>query len=330
MMFESLDAIRSAFQVAPIKKSIGRKLEKAEEGDIVRPGPHSYFTPVFINKPLTITVDPSDQHAVLAGLEGQPSIEILNNRGEVVLERLVLRDGGADMGAIAVHSDDATIVLRDCILFDNGCFEDYPAGGAMTVRRGRLHLERCIFFGNRGTRGGALRVGGFARLEAYACLFVENQAMTGGAVTVDEDGQARFVNCTFVDNACKAGSDGQTIHVAAGPASRAHVDMVNCVVRGPDRTFGYTEWAGGTITAENCVLPEDSPSYEPLQADPGTTFGEAAFAGGGFPYALPMDAAMSAPGSGDVFGSVQVVDVFGLPLREGDMMFRGAVRPREE
>jgi predicted outer membrane repeat protein len=105
---------------------------------------------------------------------------------------------------------------------------------------GGLDVDRCVFIGNRSTRGGAISFGGW-RLTLTNSLFVANKSVIGSALYVDvpASNDSLVMNCTFVDNVASSG--------AAAVASISRGDnptrFLNCIFWGNRTTAGaMSEW----------------------------------------------------------------------------------------
>lgn len=325
-MLRTLDDLRARFAPAAERQFLGGLLDEAAPGAVIELEAGTYLAPAAIERSVTLRGDAA-RKSVIAGRRGQAALEVIAAGADVVLEHLVIRDAGDLMGAIAVRGELNRLVLRDCILFDNACPPDLPAGGAVSITSGSLRLERCLLWGNRGSAGGALSVRRVARLEAVSCLFVANTASVGGgAVWVDDGVRARLVNCTLVDDASDDPTTGYAVHVAAATGRPGEAELINTVIRAEDVCFGYAEMSGGKVSARACLLPPHAREYAPLSADPATVFGPPAFVHEGFPWALRPGARDG--GDATAFDDPEAArDLFGDSLREGAGLARGAVGP---
>lgn len=167
----------------------------------------------------------------------------------VTLERLTLRDGRGEGGAISVAggSGEVSLVVRDAVLtghynsaismvkgslsvFDSTLTDNHDqtpsggggGGGAIVAFQevGAIVISGSTFYGNTsGDQGGALLIDGKSDLLIVNSTLSGNAADTGGALLYSAGGQATILNTTVTNNTAAANDGAGGIQIGGGTLS---------------------------------------------------------------------------------------------------------------
>lgn len=128
-------------------------------------------------------------------------------------------DGGPDSNRRILQADSCPITLRGLNL-TGGDAPNGEFGGAIrisgyaTVEGTLLTLERCTFFNNTASRGGAISADTGGNVKATQCTFYGNLSTSlGGAIYAE--GKLELVHCALTNN---TGNSGAGVQMAPGGA----------------------------------------------------------------------------------------------------------------
>ncbi len=164
------------------------------------------------------------------------------------LRRVEIRDNlvqgedaqGAGLNIRLAPPDHESARLEQCRITGNEARGRWASGGAITAHVwSNLELKGCVISGNSATgddtaAGGAFHGEAMDRASFVNCIISGNRATggdtaTGGAIFGDDMELATFENCTITGNAATSG----TTNAYGGiQATRAAVDLTNCIVWG--------------------------------------------------------------------------------------------------
>ncbi len=213
----------------------------------------------------------------------------------------ISNNSGAGIYLPNTYSGDfaVTATIRDCILIGNGGGIELEEGNG-----GSTTIERCVFYQNKRTSGGGIKVFGHANHALYLknCVFSSNEAMSyyGGAIyyeylsSINPTQPLEVYNCTFTEN--KANYYGGALYftgIHGGPSTTFSMVIYNSIFWDDVATTSGNEiYINASlctyfITLENCRIAGDeveSPSSaitigdtcfddDPLFADAGNPAG---------------------------------------------------------
>lgn len=144
-----------------------------------------------------------DMARALLRVTGSNTNVITRLRG-LVFRRGLQRDGFRGV----VDVPGGQVEIRDCqFLNNNNAWQN--TGSPLRVGGGYLVLERCVFRGNQGARGGAAYLINLRAADLRECRFERNKAATCGALSINFS-SARVEQCDFLGNRGldQAGSGG--------------------------------------------------------------------------------------------------------------------------
>lgn len=117
-----------------------------------------------------------------------------------------------------------TMRLADCVFCDNAVGSNGGGGAIYVVDGVALTIERCVFAGNEGPYGGAIRIL-TALLSARNCTFIGNHSIYwGGAIYTSVICTSQLANCTFAWN--RAELNGGAVYASAAGTL---LTLTNCI-----------------------------------------------------------------------------------------------------
>jgi hypothetical protein len=151
------------------------------------------------------------------------------NRGSTVF--VVIQSGQASIRRLNITSSATTAASSALSITGALALEDLSVSGIYSTfsgpvsNSGRLIVQRCSFFGNQASSGGAFsqQSDGMARLTN--CTFFGNRADFGGAVQAR--GRIEMIHCTIAGNRSKNGGA-----ISLDDPFAAPVILENCIVAG--------------------------------------------------------------------------------------------------
>ncbi len=124
---------------------------------------------------------------------------LVNDGGSVTISKSVIKDNAASDAAGAIYnSEDAQLRIEDTDFIDNSVSIAEGWGGAIFNRKGKVHIERSSFSGNRAKAAAAFFSDGDVSI--LQSQFTANRAENSGGVFVMQGGEVWITNSQFTEN----------------------------------------------------------------------------------------------------------------------------------
>ena len=205
------------------------RIDSATPGSIIQLGPGRVRGRIVIDKPLTIRGSGADRTTIDGTGKGS-TICVDAIQGEVRIEEMTVTGGRSNHGAGISIDNGAQVHLLGLTIMRNmaksGC------GGAVAIDRGELFINECTIVQNRAYEGGALYIGGEAKVELSASIVAENAAVRGGGVAVIDGAQLDIWTSRILEN--QAEYEGHHVFTRGSRENRPQIVLSNTLLSAAD------------------------------------------------------------------------------------------------
>lgn len=251
-------AIEPRSDVPMTAEELQRELDDARPHQVVALPPGRIVGTFTIDRPVTLRGAGAEE-TVLEGDGNGPVLSIEATRGMVQVEDLTITQGRSSSGGGVSIDNGARVQLVGCLLSQNRC--PSGRGGAVAVDVGELFIKECTLAWNSAHLGGALYVGGRARVEIVASIVADNLSLKGGGLAVEDGAEVDVWTCRFEQNTAE--EEGHHLSAVGGVARTPHVLLSNSVLGPSSSQFGVPIANHPVFSAQlgidNTVVARDLP-----------------------------------------------------------------------
>jgi hypothetical protein len=230
------------------------KIDEAKAGSIIQLGPGRIRGRLVIDKPLTLRGAGADRTTVDG--TGKGSTICVDAQGEVRIEEMTVTGGRSNHGAGISIDNGARVHLVGLTIIRNtaksGC------GGAIACDRGEVFVNECTIVQNKAFQGGAIFLGGAARLELSASIVAENSAVRGGAIALLDGSELDVWTSRVLDN--DAEYEGHHVFACGSLEARPRLVLSNTILSSASAAgmpISNDYVFGAEIVVDNSMLGRD-------------------------------------------------------------------------
>ncbi|MCC7383650.1 MAG: hypothetical protein IT384_17550 [Deltaproteobacteria bacterium] len=229
-------------RTAPLRtKDLQQQILDSKPGSVIHLPAGTLRGTLVINKSITLRGAGADQ-TILDGNGRGPVIAVDAPGAEVQIEELAIVGGRAGAGGAISVDNGAKVTVVGCLLQRN--LARTGRGGAIAVDHGSVSVRECTLLDNRAQLGGAIFVGGSAKVEISATIIADNVGVRGGAIAAIEGADLEVWTCRLERN--HAEIEGHHLYAYGTLARTPRVALSNTLLGAVD--------AGGLAIANHRSL----------------------------------------------------------------------------
>lgn len=213
----------------PTIEELQARIDSAADGEVICLGAGRIRGRLVIDKPVVLRGSGADR-TTIDGTGRGAAIAVDATHGEVRIEELTITGGRSSFGAGISIDNGATVHVVGCTILRNAAKSG--RGGAIAVERGSVFVTECTLVQNRAMMGGAIYVGGDAKVELAATIVAENAAVFGGGVAAVASAEIDVWTSRLLEN--QADYEGHHLYTYSEEGGRTRVVFSNAILSAAD------------------------------------------------------------------------------------------------
>ena len=226
-------AIEPRNQTTVDGEQLQRLLDEAAPHQTVELPPGRITGTFTIDRPLILRGAGAEQ-TIVEGDGTGPVLAVDAEEGTVRIDNMSISQGRSSFGGGVSIDNGARVEIHRCLFTQNrapsGC------GGAIAIDGGELLVSESTLAWNAGKVGGAVFVGGDARVQIVATIFDNNLSLKGGAIGVRDGAEVDVWTCRFEQN--RADDEGHHLWAISSFDRHPHILVSNSILGPSSGNFG--------------------------------------------------------------------------------------------